>query len=196
MALRFFKLLAAGLSLWFVACTPVIPQQHPHITVDREGYPISDEGERMSEQDFRQRIDNILRRVAEHIATRSDGEAPARLLVMIHGGLTSHKKGLEYIETMVDEQGLLKGTELFPVFINWDASLWNSMVDDLFLVRLGNRDPAMGILTSPFVVVTRLVNGLVELPVNLVHHYDTEKMQFESGMVSTGPWGMWPVMPV
>ncbi len=179
MMVRLSKLLAVGLMLWFAACTPVLPQQHPHIIVDREGYPNSDQGKRMSQEDFRLRIESIQTRVAEYIADRSQRGKPARLLVMIHGGMISQNQGLEYIQTMVDEQGLLKGTELFPIFINWDASLLNSMVDDLFLVRLGNRDPALGIITSPFVILTRLVTGLVELPVTLVHHYDTEKMQFE-----------------
>lgn len=170
--------------LFLPACSArVIAQKHPHIIVDKEGYPVTDFGERMSREDYRARIESIRRAVAEKISDREDANQPLNLLLLVHGGLTTTDGGLAFIDDMVDGQGFLKGmpadAQLYPIFINWDSSLMSSLVDDLFLVRKGTRDPLSGIITSPFVILSRLVGGFVNLPATLYYHYDTEKMQFE-----------------
>jgi pimeloyl-ACP methyl ester carboxylesterase len=137
----------------------------------------------MTPEEYRQRIDEIQQALADKIASRAAPQKPLNLLLLVHGGLTTQEDGLAYIDNMVDEAGFLKnmpdGYEIYPVFINWDSSLMGSMYDDLFLVRKGIRDPLTGVITSPFVILSRLVGGVVGLPETLVYHYDTEKMQFE-----------------
>lgn len=170
--------------LLLAACAaPAVEQKHPHIIVDKEGYPVTDFGERMSREAYHQRIESIRRAVAEKISAREDPEQPLNLLLLVHGGLTTTDGGLAFIDDMVDDRGFLKGmpdgAQLYPIFINWDSSLLSSLVDDLFLVRRGTRDPLSGVLTSPFVILSRLVGGFVNLPATLYYHYDTEKMQFE-----------------
>ncbi len=178
---RFLGLFAAGLLTLVAACAPVAPQTAPHLIIDKEGYALSDQGERLTEMEFRESVRKIAGRVIAH----ADNEPPGRVVVMIHGGLTDVRSGLEYIETMTDAKGFLKNDgefqgDILPVFINWDSSLWSSLWDDLFLVRLGKRNPVTGILTSPFMIAARLLDGIIWLPVNFVHHVDTVSMQFQN----------------
>lgn len=162
------------------ACATGPPQTHPHLMVDPDGYALEDDGDKMASADYRRGIKQMTADVSEHVKkARSQGQT-AHLLVHVHGGLVSQAEGLQFIQDMVDENGLLKDTSYYPVFINWDASLGSSLYDDLFEVRRGVRDPLIGYPTSPFVVLSRLLNGVARLPVTLVYQYDTEKMQFES----------------
>lgn len=170
--------------LFLPACSAkVVAQKHPHIIVDKEGYPVTDFGERMTHEKYQERIESIRQAVADKIAAREDPREPLNLLLLVHGGLTTKEGGLAFIDDMVDSRGFLKGmplqNKLYPIFINWDSSLMSSLVDDLFLVRKGTRDPLAGIVTSPFIILSRLANGAVNLPATLYYHYDTEKMQFE-----------------
>ena len=165
---------------WMNACATGPPQSHPHLMVDPEGYALADDGERMRWGAYNERIADIIAKVRAHLdKPREEGE-PAKILVHVHGGLVNQAEGLQFIEDMVDDESLLKGTDYYPVFINWDASLGSSLYDDIFEVRRGTRDPLIGYPTSPFVALSRLVAGVARLPVTLVYHYDTEKMQFES----------------
>ncbi len=183
--LRILLLLSAGLLPLLAACAPANLQSPPHLIVDKEGFPLSDEGERLSETQFDERIEKIRQRVGRHIREHAGPERPARLLVMIHGGLTDIDEGLTYIDSMTDDSDLLEKSgelqaDVLPIFINWDSSLRSSLWDDLFLVRLGKRNPVTGILTSPFLIAARLADGVIWFPVNLVHHLDTVSMQFQN----------------
>ncbi len=172
--------MAVGLFFLLAACATGPPQTHPHLMVDPEGYALDDAGDQMTAGAYKKRIEDIVTKVEEHVKTsRSRGET-AKILVHVHGGLVNQAEGLQFIEDMVDDDGLLKGTDYYPVFINWDASLGSSLYDDIFEVRRGTRDPLMGYPTAPFVALSRLVAGIARLPVTLVYQYDTEKMQFES----------------
>ncbi len=166
-----------------MACAPVTPHPHPHILVDRDGYPLRDDGGRMSEPEFEKRINEIRTKVAEYIESSGQQGKKARLLVMIHGGMTGRRDGLNQMDQLLDDELLAKvgglDSDVFPVFVNWDSSLRSSLTDDLFLVRRGRRDPVAGVLTSPIILFARLVEGVVYFPVTLVHHLDTWKMQFE-----------------
>jgi len=162
------------------ACATGPPQTHPHLMVAPEGYALEDDGEKMTPEDYDERIGTIVADVAGHVRTAHSQGKTARILVYVHGGLISQADSLRFIESMLAPDGLLKGTDYYPVFINWDASLGSSLYDDIFEVRRGTRDPLIGYPTSPFVALSRLLSGIAELPVKLVYQYDTEKMQFES----------------
>lgn len=162
------------------ACATGPPQSHPHLMVDPDGYALEDDGERMSPDAYDERIQNIIEDVLSHVKSVRSLNKKVHLLVHIHGGLVSQDESLEFIEEMVKPDGLLKDTDYYPVFINWDASLLSSLYDDIFEVRRGVRDRLMGYLTSPFVALSRILSGIARLPVSIVYQYDTEKMQFEN----------------
>ena len=153
--------------------------KHPHIVVDHEGRALSDQGQLLSESDFDKQINNIAKEIEHHVNREINLERIPKFMIYIHGGLNTREAGLDYINTMTDKNGYLKGTELYPIFINWDSSLFSSLADDLFTVRSGIRDPILGVVTSPFIIANRLVDSIVKAPVTLVNHWDTEKMQFE-----------------
>lgn len=80
--------------LFLPACSAkVVAQKHPHIIVDKEGYPVTDFGEHMSRKDYRDRIESIRRAVGEKIAAREDPGEPLNLLLLVHGGLTTQEGG-------------------------------------------------------------------------------------------------------
>ncbi len=162
------------------ACATGPPQTHPHLMVDPDGYALEDDGARMPPDAYGARIDAIVTDVGAHVAAARAQGKTARILVYVHGGLISQADSLRYIDAMVTADGLLKDTDDYPVFINWDASLGSSLYDDIFEIRRGTRDPLIGYPTSPFIALSRLLSGIVELPATLVYQFDTEKMQFES----------------
>jgi hypothetical protein len=62
------------------------------------------------------------------------------------------------------------GGSYYPVFINWNAALGDSIADDLFFIRFGVRaHPAVGLATSPLVIVSRIASSAFGAPVAWMH---------------------------
>ena len=61
------------------------------------------------------------------------------------------KRLLKYDPAKPDVAARLRwGPDHYPIFINWNAGLGDSIADDLFFIRFGLRvHPAVGIVTSP-----------------------------------------------
>jgi hypothetical protein len=87
--------------------------------------------------------------------------------VFVHGGLNGYDASFEHMQQLMDyvegSKGeafnVIKGTCYYPLFINWNSGLLDSMTDDLFRVRFGQPDMALAIATSPFVIAAHLVGS-------------------------------------
>jgi len=158
------SLLVAALLVTGCASWPDQSIGQTHILVHRDGYPLTDQGEIIGDTDFStQTMPALLRAVDDHVRAARDRGAVPRILIYAHGGLTGHVKGLRDIGRLVSpETRTLRGTDYFPVFINWDSSVDDTLKDDLFEVRHGERNPFVvtGYLTSPFRIVARLLDSL------------------------------------
>ena len=55
-------------------------------------------------------------------------------------------------------------TDYYPIFINWNSGLPDSIADDLFFIRFGRRRPQYALFTWPFVLAGRLVESIFSAP--------------------------------
>lgn len=103
-------------------------------------------------------------------------EGHAKLLVYVHGGLTTYQGALDGLASFhvaqdaKTDSGELANPHLREhhlLFVNWDSSLATSIVDDLFVLRLGRSVPAWGVPSSPFVAGQRLMHSGLGAPQSL-----------------------------
>ena len=154
----------------------------PHIIADKEGNPLDDQGTKIEKSRFRDGIKELLDDMERHVEAEYLGaNKPANLMISVHGGITTVKQGLDYIKEMTDagNERFLKGmgdAHLYSVFVNWDASLWGSLWDDLFEVRFGYRNRLVAWPTIPFSLTDRLIRGLISAPISFGFQVDSGKV--------------------
>jgi hypothetical protein len=110
-------------------------------------------------------------------ASRAAGR-PLRILVFVHGGLNGYRQAFDRMTQLMlpsgGEAGLLARTTYYPIFVNWNASLGDSITDDLFFIRFGRRVPLAAVPTAPFVLLSRMAATLFGAPIawsNTVQNY-------------------------
>ena len=99
-------------------------------------------------------------------------KGPLRLLLFVHGGLNRYEDNLRRIAAYLGPASgqsvpLLAGSSYYPIFVSWNSSLADSIVDDLFYLRFGKRRPVLGLTTSPFLLLSRTAEALLQLPVSI-----------------------------
>jgi hypothetical protein len=75
------------------------------------------------------------------------------VVVFIHGGLNSLAQGRARVDQLLSA-GSAPGAiteKHYPIFINWQASLFSSYIDHLVRVRSGLNQPPVAAATSPFI---------------------------------------------
>jgi hypothetical protein len=70
---------------------------------------------------------------------------------------------------------MLRDSDHYVFFINWDANQWGALWDDLFEVRWGQRFWPVAVLTLPFSLPARLINGLMTAPVSFGFQVNSDK---------------------
>src|SRR5215831_13263476 len=91
-----------------------------------------------------------------------------KILLYIHGGLNSSIDSLSTVTDPIEDQKdrveHIIAQDYYPIFINWDSSLWSSYFDYLLFVRQGQRRPWWGPLTFPFVLVSDVGRSILRAP--------------------------------
>lgn len=72
-----------------------------------------------------------------------------QVLIFIHGGLNTQ---VGTVERAVEFLGTIPKTDYYPVFINWQSSLFSSYADHLVHIRQGESWDGLGLLTTPVFV--------------------------------------------
>ena len=93
------------------------------------------------------------------------GEKPSRppkITIFIHGGLNNPKSTVRRAASLYD---VIKRDGAYPVFVNWDSSLWNSLGHHYFFVRNGRWNPDAATWTSGIVFFADFVRALGRIPV-------------------------------
>ena len=162
---------------WLISCALLagcgtLTSRHPaqFIIVHPEGYAIG--LDRREVADFDDQVwEPILAGIDAYVENSNRQGQPARLFVYVHGGLTTYQGGLDELEKFRTAQAQ---QELYPhlaghhlLFVNWDSSLLTSVIDDLFVIRLGRRSPLWGVPSSPFVVGQRVTSSGLGMPQSL-----------------------------
>ncbi len=168
------------ISVWLSACALISPipkhdemdlERH-YILIHEEGYPVTiqhgvlwDSRIAMNTVEFSKRIDQILEQIQTTTAKAVAEQEPVRLLFFVHGGLNTYRADFKRMLELLDKNsGLFARTSYHPIFINWNSSLWDSVIDDIFLVRLGKRREILGPLTAPFMLTGRLASTAIGAP--------------------------------
>ena len=144
-----------------------------HINIEPDGFVVKDDERHFEYKCERQEhILSELNKIDAYV--KQNRNEPLHLMFFVHGGLVSIQGALTNINTLV-ENNKIKGTNIYPVFINWDSRLWSSLYDDIFIVRRGVRAPMQGTLTSPFIFLSRLVDSVIRGVPNVINQADSEK---------------------
>ncbi|HKA19591.1 MAG TPA: hypothetical protein VKN18_14975 [Blastocatellia bacterium] len=170
---------------WFISFTlsgcalvsPIPPDtekklERHYIFIHEEGFPIRIEPGvfrysriELTTIDYDKWINNILAPINGLVSRSALTNEPVRLLFFVHGGLNTYRAEFQrMLDLMNEETGPFPKTTYYPIFINWNSSLFDSVIDDLFLVRLGRRRVIVGPLTSPFVAAGRFASVALEAP--------------------------------
>jgi pimeloyl-ACP methyl ester carboxylesterase len=171
-------ILCLGLAASNCALISPIPEHNKeelekhYILVHEEGFPVRiepgvlwDSRIEMTTVDYDMWINNILIPIDGLLTRSALTNQPVRLLFFVHGGLNTYRTDFKRMLELMDKQsGPLAETTYYPIFINWNSSPLDSVVDDLFLVRLGRRREIIGPLTSPFVIASRFASVALEAP--------------------------------
>lgn len=117
----------------------------------------------------------------------AEQRAPLKLLLFVHGGLNGYNEDFKRMKEMMPEETCqdLKVTDrkyslfvsaactkaksaFYPVFINWNSGLLDSIGDDLIFVRFGHRlkgwETLAGVVSMPFVLASRLAASVFLVP--------------------------------
>jgi pimeloyl-ACP methyl ester carboxylesterase len=143
-----------------------------YILIHEEGFPVRikpgvlwDSRIEMNTIDYDNWINNILAPIDELLTRSALTNEPIRLLFYVHGGLNTYRAEFQRMLALMNEKtGPFPKTTYFPIFINWNSALFDSVIDDLFLVRLGRRREIVGPLTAPFVAAGRFASVALEAP--------------------------------
>jgi hypothetical protein len=142
-----------------------------YILAHEDGWPISNKRKAIQFEDYAGYIKRtILAKLDQHACARWKEHQPLRILLFVHGGLNGYATDFDRM------RGLMRGTEdgtpplfprtfYFPIFVNWNSALGDSILDDLVLIRFGKRLPWWaGLPTAPFVLAGRLAASVFNTP--------------------------------
>ena len=102
-----------------------------------------------------------------------------KLLLFVHGGMNTYAHGTKRVAEILDAVGTGKYRNnltdewerawalpgYYPLFINWNSDLWDSIYDDVAEIRFGERRSLLlGLPTAPVVLASRLIQGIFSLP--------------------------------
>ncbi|MBI4636588.1 MAG: hypothetical protein HY727_09605 [Candidatus Rokubacteria bacterium] len=168
-------LLLAGCAIAKFSLGPEDAPLLPHYVLAHEdGWPASTEREALQPEAYEAHVDRILAGIDAHARriwaeSREGGKDPLRILVFVHGGLNGYAADFRRMRELVrggpERPAIFPRTFYYPVFVNWNSALGDSLFDDLIFIRFGKRRPWwVGLPTAPFVLGARLAEGLFSTP--------------------------------
>lgn len=85
-----------------------------------------------------------------------------RLLIFIHGGLNTQ---LGTIERAASLHQSIEAAGYFPIFVNWQSSLFSSYLDHLLYIRKGQDLGVWGVPFAPFYLLADVARSVARAPV-------------------------------
>ncbi len=142
-----------------------------YILAHEDGWPISNHRKPIPPGDYQRYLDGAILAQLDRqaCAFRREGQ-PLRILLFIHGGLNGYATDFDRMRQLMlgTEAGgppLFSRTYYYPIFVNWNSALGDSILDDLVLIRFGKRLPWWaGLPTAPFVLAGRLSQSIFNTP--------------------------------
>ncbi len=103
-----------------------------------------------------------LERMAE--AIRESGRK--KILIFVFGGMNSVDETVEESQRLA--QIIYSQSDYYPIFINWESTLFECYLDHLFMIRRGVKSYVFGPALSPFYLTVDLGRAITRLPINMV----------------------------
>lgn len=175
MPTRRFERVVTWLASWFFV-PPVLVDEH-HTDIQHHAIVIGSGGDplkihpRDDKTDFWDLLTKrhmfgaefrlYLDRMMTHLRRRHDeGKCPNGVMIIIHGGNEAPRKTVARTCELYPE---IERSGYYPIFINWDASLWRSYVQHLLLIRSGMYDTWAWIWFL-FHISVDILRGLILFP--------------------------------
>jgi len=144
------------------------------LAMDRNGYPykitVGNKGAKKAK--FEQSTDaefiEQLQLIIASIKRKQTDESRLKVTLFFHGALNTKRTALEVAEEAlqniqnVDPCWL---NENYPIFFNWEASMFGAYFHHLFAVRQGRETKVLGWPSAPILLTVELVSGIVRAPV-------------------------------
>lgn len=155
--------------------------RHHVVAMDGEGIAIDPKNLRVFDSDaefaaYLQEIADALRQKIEERPASEKG-APLPVMLNFHGALNTRTGALATANDLYRCIGL----SMYPIFINWDASIFGAYADHLFRIRQGRRNEWLGWPTSPVYLGNDVALGAARAPV-------TWGYQLKNRWVADVPW--------
>jgi pimeloyl-ACP methyl ester carboxylesterase len=179
----------AGLALissaFLGACGVAVPRadfEHYAMTVNGDGNilaPKSDAPKRtfseISPDGFSSYVDDLFKAVEK--------KDPPRVMLFVHGGLNSLSNSTERVGDLIRkyDSGELP---FYPIFINWDSGLWESLGDHLVRVRQGEKAEVGGSASAIFYVLADLGRTVFRAPITIGYTAHNDASAFPGSRVT------------
>jgi hypothetical protein len=160
-------LLSATVCLLTASCQPVISKftMEKMISVDDEGNPklYAYKDDKGIVEPATYTYDRQLDQMIESIRKSKR----KKIMIYVFGGMNS-------VDSMVDSaeeigQAIYSKTDYYPIFINWESTLFECYLDHLFMIRRGAKSYTFGPALSPFYLTVDIGRALTRLPVNMIY---------------------------
>ena len=163
--------ICAVLLLVTTSCATIQPKsqnfwQHV-IAFDANGDPINPKTQKSFERRHAYRNDELfhdhIKPIVHKIANRVS-EGKPKVILYFHGALNRRAAALnnsiQHYNCFDDEFQ----SDFYPVFVNWDSSIWSAYWHHLVKVRQGRRTLSWGIPTAPFYLFRDVGRGVAKAP--------------------------------
>jgi len=151
-----WRLLAA---LFLVSCSSLAnPPRTNILMANQQGNPL-DPGPAFKPLDptnYDEYIDKIFVDLASYCADRK----PCQLLIYVHGGLNTYHESVKRSALLAPQ---IRATGFYPIFVDWDSSLFSSWWDHVANVHRGLWNPNYRFLAPYFAAVDE-VDGVAKAP--------------------------------
>jgi pimeloyl-ACP methyl ester carboxylesterase len=151
-----------------------------HIMVHKDGYPINQDRQPLSADEFNEQyLQKILDGIDEYAVRawnkKTTGNAPG-ILIDAHGGLNTYSSAFQrahnFLEAQGDPQRYPNLSSYYLLHINWNASIFSSLWDDLMRIRQGEINSLVAVPTAPGFFVGYTVNSILGAPRSLYSQMD------------------------
>lgn len=116
----------------------------------------------MLDEEFDTYLNELFDRAAEVGEERKNRGTPLKgILVFVHGGLNTQRGT---IERAVDKYEKILQDGYYPIFLNWQSSLFTSYFDHLLFIRQGTDWGGWGVVFAPVYLFQDLVRGAGRAP--------------------------------
>lgn len=166
-ALRRVSAVAIIVIMWgMTGCsTPVVLQQHT-LAINKNGNPqrVDAHGHhKMDEVLFDNHLDAMIASMRSYAVNNPRAGTNPEVVIFIHGGMNTERQAAARVAALVPH---MTNDGVYPIFVNWNSSLWSSYGDHLLWVRRGNAGYAgLAPVMTPFYLAADLGGAILKSPI-------------------------------